>query len=287
LEPPVDIFTSKSDAGVSIKLLKNIQKFILKRDEKRKWTTKKVIEKVIRPLTKATKSSLIQALDIKNRIVPHNELEVVYNEVVHDSDIYVSHAWSGNFHALVEAIDNFMDVFGYDPASTYFWVDLAAVNQWSRPLKRAKKKKIWYSWVLRSIVEMHKHTLLICDPWDAPYAVNRIWCLWEVYCTLVTNSELSVGLSNKQVDDLKEECRVRTDMVLGLVSKVDVRKGKAYYRRERKRLLELFSEEDGGIEGVNKTLNDFLQKRILQQYTEYSFEYIGKYHVCLAKKKIV
>ena len=42
-------------------------------------------------------------------IIQHNELKVVYNEVVHDSDIYVSHALSCNFHGMVEAIENFLN----------------------------------------------------------------------------------------------------------------------------------------------------------------------------------
>jgi hypothetical protein len=286
-DPPTDIYCTKSDAGVSIKLLKAIQSHVLQKDEDRLWTTRNVVDRVIKPLTKSGRASLIETLFVKNRILQHNEFKVVYNEVVHDSDIFVSHAWSGNFHGLVEAIDNFLDVFGYDPESTFFWIDIAAVNQWSKPLKRAMQSDTWFTGVLRSIVEMHKHTLLVCDPWDAPRVASRIWCMWELHCSLSSGAKLSVGLSNDQSLELKRECRERPDLVLGIQSKVDVRKGKARSWRDRKGILKAFSEEPGGIPAVNEALNEFLGKGILQEYEEYSIDYIGKYHLCLAKKKVI
>jgi hypothetical protein len=76
-------------------------------------------------------------------------------------------------------------------------------------------------------------------------------------------------------------------MILGIESRVDVHKGKANVRRDRKCILDAFTEEPGGISAVNETINGFLKDGILHEYTEYSMEYIGKYHLCLAQKKVV
>ena len=43
---------------------------------------------------------------------------------------------------------------------------------------------------------------MIWLPWDKPVTLTRAWCLFELYCTVLTDSRLEVAMSNAAMDAL-------------------------------------------------------------------------------------
>ena len=98
---------------------------------------------------------------------------------------FVSHAWLYPFEWLVSALEA-----ANLPADTLFWMDVAVVNQHVN----ADRGFDWWSTTFRQAVKTIGRTLLVLAPWTAPVPLTRAWCIWEIFCTVDTDTELRVLL---------------------------------------------------------------------------------------------
>ena len=104
---------------------------------------------------------------------------------------FVSHAWLYPFEWLVSALEA-ADL----PPATKFWLDIAVVNQHVN----ADRGFDWWSSTFRQAVKTIGRTLLVLAPWRAPVTLNRAWCIWEVFCTVDTDTELRLLLPAAERD---------------------------------------------------------------------------------------
>ena len=62
----------------------------------------------------------------------------------------------------------------------------------------------WWSDAFSDAVRTVGHTLLVLQPWFAPRALQRAWCLWEIFCTLQGGIQLDVLLNPGQVEAFRD-----------------------------------------------------------------------------------
>lgn len=231
--------------GVNIKLLRAIQAVIAKRDKRKEWRTVDVVRRLILKWTRWTKLSLAEHLRRKCTFLPHETLKVVYDDVVAQEDqpahYYLCHAWTNNFHEMVDAVDRWIERntddknFFLEKQTTYFWIDFCVFNQWS-------KIPPDYDAYRQLIGHIIKKTVVVMSPWGQPLACTRLWCLWEMYCTLSSSksAKLSVALSPPQVALMKRDCRSHPDAEMQLDATIRVQIGKTSKKRDKKGLEEAF-----------------------------------------------
>ena len=230
--------------GVNLKVLRRIQQLVVYRDKNKEWSTAKVVRQIIRPWTRWTKLSLAEHIRRKHTFDPHPQLNLVYDEGFTQEDkpagYFICHCWQNNYHEMVDALERWLAVHsdkkGYqlDRDDTYFWIDFCVYNQW---IKQPPPYQIFRNLLGKKIHD----TVVVMAPWDKPLVCHRIWCLWEMYCTLLsTHGTLCAALSNKESQHMKFACRANPGLQLHLDATINVQLGKASMKRDRIEILDAF-----------------------------------------------
>ena len=126
-----------------------------------------LVPNVILPLTRKLKSPLYARIPLEHRGKPN---------------LFVSHTWSqgliGNaFCTLGPITSSFHKHYDGDP---YIWIDIVSYNQHLFENIAADMKA-----VISSIGN-------VCFPLIDAAPFSRLWCLWEILCAHVTNSEVNI-----------------------------------------------------------------------------------------------
>jgi hypothetical protein len=236
------------------------------------WTTTNVCDNLIKPWTKELQCSLYELMEQKHQDVPHPELGLTFRECFREhATIFVSHAWKYEWRELVGAIETYLqDQQGtaapaarsprsfqadelissderQDDEGEAFWIDLAVNDQWNSPTLTYD----WWSGTFASIIKQIGHTMLVLSPWDAPIPLTRAWCLWEIYCTLNSNTKLTIQLSKAQRELFQSKLRDDYEYIIQAFCEIDVRKSEAWKKEDRDMIFEAVEKMDGGFHHVN------------------------------------
>ncbi len=108
--------------------------------------------------------------------------------LVGEATVFVSHAWAMPFDALVAALRDFdREERAREPARPpYFWLDLLVNDQFAAPSRPFE----WWQTVFRENVRRIGHTLVVLE-WERPLPLQRVWCVWEMFCAASAVAEAS------------------------------------------------------------------------------------------------
>jgi len=98
--------------------------------------------------------------------------------LVGEPNVFVSHAWGMPFDALVCALRS-LDGGGAGQSTAYFWLDVLVNDQWAAPAREFS----WWQSVFSESVARIGRTVVVLE-WQRPLPLERIWCLWEMFCSL-------------------------------------------------------------------------------------------------------
>ena len=176
---------------------------------------------------------------------------------VGEAKFFVSHAWGYRFLDMAEAI---IEWGRTATAPAYVWLDIVSVNQHGEPQPPA-----WWDSTFRSAVGDLGHTLLVLAPWDKPLALTRVWCLWEILCTVDTGAELSVVLTAQERQRLTEELARDLDNVMTTVANVDAAKADAFLEDDKERIFAAIERVlPKGFDQLNEKVKDRLKQWIFE-----------------------
>ncbi len=141
-------------------------------------TTTDVCEKFVKPATANEQSSWIEHLQGEN------------SPAVGVASAFISHAWHYHF---VDGVDAMIDHFAgeEDPV---IWFDLFCNNQH----KAVDLPFEWWCNTFKSAIASLNRTVVILSPWNNPHPLTRAWCLWEIYCTIDTNSRFEIAMTRSE-----------------------------------------------------------------------------------------
>ena len=140
-------------------------------------TTTDVNNLIQKPLTQELKVSYCKYLKIKKK------------STIKEANVFISHAWQYQFLDVVEAIT---EHFNNDD-DTYIWFDVFTVNQHTNITNSE-----WWAESFRSAIEKIGRTVVVLSPWNSPIPFTRAWCLWEIYCTIVSGKKLEFAMCSKE-----------------------------------------------------------------------------------------
>jgi len=187
--------------GVTLKVFLELAEMILDKlpalgDDK---TTAHVCKHIIKPATRKHKITYYQHI---KRLDPSN---------VGVATVYICHAWSYLFVDVVDALRNHFQ----DAPDTYIWFDLFCINQ--HTFKAADHDHIWWDTILHPIIKNIGYTVMILSPWFDIVPLKRTWCLYELYCTIETNSRFEVAMSGSNFEIFMKT--IATDS--GIIIRID------------------------------------------------------------------
>ena len=123
--------------------------------------------------------------------------------------LFFSHAWLQKFLNNVDALRAFVAARPEGSPEAFFWYDCFAIDQhecqYPDPAKPKKSSEWWSSTFLQAIGSIGS-TIMMMSPCNGPTPLQRSWCLWELYCTAATGSELSICLGPADEAALERRC---------------------------------------------------------------------------------
>lgn len=147
----------------------------------RTWKTEDVCEKFIKPFTESCQLSVCDMLAKAN------------DDDVGRAEVFISHAWAYNFNDLIETLlDHFQEK--EDP---FLWIDIFTVNQHNKP------KSEWWMTSFQKAIEIIGRCILVLDTFLSPLPLSRVWCVFEMFACVVSNSSFEIILFPGEEENLK------------------------------------------------------------------------------------
>ncbi|XRB25368.1 kinesin light chain [Pseudoscourfieldia marina] len=121
--------------------------------------------------------------------------------------------------------------------------------------------------VLKSAVRASNCTVALMTSWDTPSMLERIWCVWELFHTVIARCRLEVRMPISEQTRFADALVNDFTSVQMPLSRLDVQNAKAGSEEERVEILSKMREADGGIHGVNKLVKERLREWLCDSAT--------------------
>lgn len=177
-------------------------------------------------------------------------------ESVGVASVFISHAWRFRFLDVVEALHFH---FG-ENNDVILWFDLFSNNQWSAP----DLDFTWWSTTFKSAIEQFGHTVLILSPWDNPIPLGRAWCLFEIYCSVLTGSKFEVAMSESEQKRFVSNIEsFGYEVVKKMIGVVDLEHSVAWNPRDKDCIFEAVRQTSGGFDALNSAIFERLREWVV------------------------
>eukprot|EP00942_MAST-04A_sp_MAST-4A-sp1_P005631 g5631.t1 len=130
----------------------------------------------------------------RDTICPAEQCDIFFGVATH----FVSYSWDCDFDKLLASLER---KAAEDPfKKVFFWVDIFSVNQHGPPYCTTDIPS-WASMEqdanqgFRRVIESTKQTCIFIEPWYNPGALNRSWCLFELYCAIEKATRLGLPIT--------------------------------------------------------------------------------------------
>jgi Flp pilus assembly protein TadD len=241
-------------------------------------TTADVCE-IIKDLTRANACSLCELLSKENN---NNYLNC---PVIAKANVFVSHAWSSLF---LEVIDALLDYESHDNVEPVFWFDIFSSNQH----KQTSQDFHWWSTTFRAAIKEVGHTIMVITPWNNPVTLTRAWCIWEIFCTIDTETKFEILMNKNQMKNLDDDLRMNECGCSGIIklfqSNVNSKSSMANNLEDQKNIHAAI-EHTVGFSSLDRLVFNTMEKHIiltlqkkLESYESESRLYASHLHDSLA-----
>lgn len=168
---------------------------------------------------------------------------------------FISHAWRYKFLDTYSAI---LDHFDSEP-DAIVWFDVFSNNQHIAPNLDFN----WWSTTFQSAIDQFGHTVVVFSPWNDPIPLTRAWCLYEIYCSALSECKLDVAICARDVADFLDHIARDTEAYFKMLCNIDVRKSESWNPRDKEQIFDAI-EKSIGFDNINKMISAKMQKWVTQ-----------------------
>ena len=169
--------------------------------------------------------------------------------------VFVSWFLETPIATLLAALESYLVVEGLPRKTTYFWICDFVIRQHD-----VKPDLKWLSECVAAV----GRTALLAEPWDKPGALERAYCIQEVYETQRSGSRFDLAMSAAQ------EGAFRTKLAefgghnhaRAAFNRVDVSQATCRNAEETERIIGMVRSLDGGIEKCNEKVRSLLESKL-------------------------
>ena len=137
-----------------------------------------------------------------------------------------------------------------DAVAPYLWLDIFVSSQHNtKSLDSA-----WWSNAFAQAIRAIGHTALVLQPWHAPVPLKRSWCLWEIFCTVLTDVRVEVLLPPGQSEEFHDALERRFDDIAAALSRIDTRCAIASKPEDKAMVDAAVNASNGGFFAVNSAV---------------------------------
>lgn len=218
----------------------------------RTWTTEDVCEKFIKPFTESCKFSVCDML------------AEAKDDDVGRAEVFISHAWAYHFHDLVETLLSHFQ----GKEDPFLLIDIFSVNQ------HRQTNSEWWMTSFQEAISMIGHCILVLDTFLSPLPLSRVWCVFEMYASVVTNNSFEIILFPGEEENLKFQLERLMNLPnarehITRLFHIDLRLCNCKKPNDREMIFSEIRKFEGGINQVNGIvcgyLNDWAIETIERQ----------------------
>ena len=195
---------------------------------------------------------------------------------------FVSHAWRYTFAELVDSIelehneririgdgdDNLNgtnnDNDNHNNSSSYqlsqqrrfYWNDIFVENQNSTD----NRPPDYFFTAFREAIATIGRTVLVLEPIRTPIPLTRAWCIWEIWSTIDSKSDLIVVMPPSEEATFERLIMEEFNTIVETLSKVDSINSQAFVEDDRKNIHQIIDEQClGGHGAVDRAICDSMR----------------------------
>lgn len=209
-------------------------------------TTTEVCERYVKPVTAVTQSSYVELL----RHCKH--------EAVAEAQVFISHAWKYTFLDVADAL---LEHFQGEDSDIVIWFDLFSNNQH----KAVDLDFDYWANTFQEAIKEFGRTVMVFAPWNNPVPLTRAWCLWELYCTVLTNAKFEVAMTVSAKQQFLEDVSSSADLqIKTMLATVDVEKSESFKPEDRDRIHHIV-RKTVGFSALNSLTFERLRSWVIEQ----------------------
>ncbi len=175
--------------------------------------------------------------------------------------VFASHAWTFVFAELIESLrffENQQIAAGHPPS--YFWLDIFVVDENAAHTYPSE----WWQTSFTQAVGSIGHTALVLTPWRSPVPLRRAWCLWEIYSTLSEKAQLSVCMSESEMQSFHGALVEEFDSVLTSLCTIDAETAEAGSKKDLDMIFAAVRTLEGGFQTLNATVMEQMREWLIE-----------------------
>jgi tetratricopeptide (TPR) repeat protein len=172
--------------------------------------------------------------------------------------VFISHAWKYKFLDVMDAIRNHFNKSSFDGQDPVIWFDLFTNNQHDAP----DLDFHWWSTTFQQAIRDIGTTVMVLSPWSDPIPLTRAWCLYEIYCTIQTESQFEIAMSSSENESFVTTLGSDFNCIKQLLSVVNVERSEAWNPLDLQRIFEIVSKTIGFNE-INSLVSTRLREWIV------------------------
>ena len=91
-----------------------------------------------------------------------------------------------------------------------------------------------------------RHTVIILAPFSDPIPFTRGWCLFEIYCTIITESKLEIAMSETHTNEFFDLMRKDVHRnIKDMLSTIDAERSECFKVEDKERIFDVVRKEIG------------------------------------------
>ena len=182
--------------------------------------------------------------------------------VVDTASYFVSFAYSTSYATILDALDKFMRKTGAE--DIFVWISIFSINQHfgrgEQENAPVEYPKGWFKDAFEKIIPAIKNVLFVMSPLRQPVALQRLWCIYELYLTvLYPGCTLDVCLSEEDEQFFMQNLVKDTESILEYIDKVNAQQALSSNPKQEEKLRRRIEQIDGQYETINSKVRDKLR----------------------------
>ncbi len=216
-------------------------------------TTAQVCEDVIKPLTQSLQSSFCEYL---LQIPGHQSMVGI-------AEVFISHAWSYRFADVVVALVEYF----FEKPDIIIWLDILSYNQH----KSVNRDFYWWSDTFKAAIREIGSTVMVFNPWNDPIPLKRGWCIWELYCTIVSKSNFGIAMNRTVEGHFLEKIKNTPSITIDeMLATINCEKSECFHLEDKNQIHYAIKKEiQGGFLWLNKMIFDKLRQWVVERFEKH------------------
>jgi tetratricopeptide (TPR) repeat protein len=211
-------------------------------------TTQNVCDTIVKPVTASDKCSFCQ---YQQRVNP---------SVISKANVFISHAWQYNFGYVMETLKDYFE----ETPDIFIWFDVMSNNQHEATNRTFE----WWINSFKSAIKEIGRTVMVLTPYNDPIPLTRGWCIWELYCTIDTQTTFEVAMSSASEEAFINDVESNpTDAINSMIAKIHCDRSKCSEENDQVQIHTAIMQTVG-FTALDARIFERMRNWIIDKYTK-------------------